>query len=365
VRSNDQGQDGCTYFADDFMQYYLSANRNLDNVGTAPDGKVPGIVATDGPFAGLTLPLGGSTGAQNQDHSMGLLATSRDLPPGVYPQFTSQRAARYDNPSIEPHTGERFVYSDLTPRGYQRLARTVDLTGATTAKLDTWLSYQTSTGRGFVFVEAHTVGQDDWTTLPDTLGHTKDALMTACPSYNTHPQLHHYMTQQGTPNQPDFQCASTGTTGAWHAATGMSGGWQQWSVDLSAFAGKQVEVVISYMTSSSRLGLFVDDATVTVDGQADSTSFESGLGAWRVAGAPEGSPPNALDMAWATADSVPVSAAITTADTILLGFGFEAIATGPTRQEFMCRAMNYLLGNLPCALPHELPRLILPWLNKP
>ncbi|UUZ60637.1 DNA topoisomerase IB [Nocardioides sp. B-3] len=43
-------------------------------------------------------------------------------------------------------------------------------------------------------------------------------------------------------------CSPIGTTGEWHAATGNSAGWQEWDVDLSAYAGQQVEVSISYLT---------------------------------------------------------------------------------------------------------------------
>ena len=35
-------------------------------------------------------------------------------------------------------------------------------------------------------------------------------------------------------------------TGAWNAASGNSAGWQQWSVNLSAYAGTTVELSIAY-----------------------------------------------------------------------------------------------------------------------
>ena len=97
-----------------------------------------------------------------------------------------------------------------------------------------------------------------------------------------HPYVAHY---QGA------DCSPTGTTGAWNAATGNSAGWQEWNVDLSAYAGKQVEVSISYLTDwgTQGLGVFVDDTTVLVDGVATAeTSFEDGLGGWTLAPAPGG-----------------------------------------------------------------------------
>src|SRR5262249_57801087 len=84
------------------------------------------------------------------------------------------------------------------------------------------------------------------------------------------------------------------TTGAWNAASGGSGGWQQWRVDLSAYAGKQVEVSITYVSdwATQGLGVFVDDVSYP-DGT--STSFESNLDGWTVPGPPAGSAPNAND----------------------------------------------------------------------
>ena len=38
------------------------------------------------------------------------------------------------------------------------------------------MSWSTEAGYDNVIVEAHTVGQDDWTTLPDANGGTSDAL---------------------------------------------------------------------------------------------------------------------------------------------------------------------------------------------
>ena len=56
-----------------------------------------------------------------------------------------------------------------------------------------------------------------------------------------HPFLAHYQTDNG-----DGTCSPSGTTGSWLAATGKSAGPEQWKVDLSPFAGQDVEVSISY-----------------------------------------------------------------------------------------------------------------------
>ena len=51
-------------------------------------------------------------------------------------------------------------------QSYKRLMRTIDLTGVDAAELSFFASYDTEPDWDYLFVEAHTVGQDDWTTLP-------------------------------------------------------------------------------------------------------------------------------------------------------------------------------------------------------
>ena len=166
------------------------------------------------------------------------------------------------------------MYSQKADLEWKRLARTVDLTGASSASLQFQISYNTELDWDFVVVEAHEVGSDQWTTLSDTNGHTSDATGDSCASgwVDIHPFVAHY---QGA------DCSSTGSTGSWNAASGSSGGWQQWNVDLTAYAGKQVEVSVTYITDwgTQGSGVFVDDATVVVDGTtAHETSFEGRAG---------------------------------------------------------------------------------------
>jgi bacillopeptidase F (M6 metalloprotease family) len=127
----------------------------------------------------------------------------------------------------------------------KRLTRTIDLTGQGSGSLSFWVSYNTEQDWDFVFVEAHTVGQDDWTTRPDTNGHTGTSTGESCPAgwFDLHSFLAHYQTLNA-----DTTCSPTGTTGSWNAASGSSGGWQPWSVDLSHYVGKQVEVSIAYVS---------------------------------------------------------------------------------------------------------------------
>jgi hypothetical protein len=338
---NDNGEDGCVALSDDFLQYYLGAYLYNDGAGTDSHGNTLGIFGADNPFAGLTWSFGGGSAANNQDHSASFIATSGILPVSTYPQFKSWPSAKYARAGgpFEPHTGTNYVYSQIADVSYKRLTRTVDLTGQASGNLSFWISNNTEQDWDFVFVEAHTVGQDDWTTLPDANGHTGTSTGESCPAgwHQLHPFLAHYQTFVS-----DTACSPTGTTGSWNAASGSSGGWQQWSVNLSAYAGKQVEVSIAYVSdwATQGLGVFIDDTAVSTGA---TTSFEDGLGGWAITGPAPGSAPNANNFVRTTAAGFPEGAGISTDDSIYFGFGFEGIAGAPTRATVMGRAMSYLL----------------------
>jgi len=94
---------------------------------------------------------------------------------------------------------------------------------------------------------------------------------------NLHPFLKHYLTRTGD-SANGFGCDPHGTSGAWNAASGNSGGFHDWNVDLTPFAGKKVEVSITFETDPAvqGLGVFVDAAKVLVNGATQSeTSFET------------------------------------------------------------------------------------------
>jgi hypothetical protein len=85
----------------------------------------------------------------------------------------------------------------------------------------------------------------------------------------------------------------------------------------------------------------VDDTKVTTTGGTlDAEGFESGLGPWATPGAPAGSPANVKDFHRAQGFGV---AAISTPDTLLLGFGLEQVADPAQRARLMKLAMARLL----------------------
>lgn len=206
------------------------------------------------------------------------------------------------DPVAAPRTGTQFAVSQAADSSYKRLARTISVP-AGGANLSFWIDRNTEFPWDFVFVEAHTVGLDDWTTLADANGHTSQDTGFSCPFWlGIHPFLTHYQTESAT------GCDPSGTTGSWAAATGDSGPAEQWSIDLGAYAGSDVEVSISYASDDvvQRPGVFVDDIVVSTG--EGSTSFEADgdtMDGWTVPGAPEGSPGNDNDWIVGTAADVP------------------------------------------------------------
>jgi hypothetical protein len=334
----------------DVLEYWLGAYAVAAGDGQDEDGDNFGVDGVDDPFDGLSWVFGGD-GAHNQNMSASFLSTSGILARTDFPQFNSWPSSQYDKPGgpFAPHTGSQYVYSQIADVAYKRLTREIAVP-AGGGNMTFWTSYDTEPDWDFMFVEAHTPGQDDWTTLPDANGHTSQSTgpatppggssLASCPEgwRELHPHLDHYQTRTAD----GLDCTPTGTTGEWNAASGNSGGWQQWSIDLSDWAGRTVEVSIAYATdwAVQNLGVFVDDV-ILPDGT--STSFEAGLDGWQVAGPPPGSAANANNWLRTDASGFPVGASISTPDSLLMGFGFEGIATKKTRNAVMGRVIDHLL----------------------
>jgi Immune inhibitor A peptidase M6 len=205
---------------------------------------------------------------------------------------------------------------------------------------------------------AHTVGQDDWTTLPDQNGHTTSDFSNdlACTGGWSNPDdpanvLHPFLTHYQTFDPATGTCSSTGTTGQWNAANGSSSGWQQMQFDLSAYAGKQVEISITSVSDwgfQQFPGVFVDDI-VTPTGEGN-TSFEDDgdpMDGWTVPGAPQDADgiegPNRNDWVRRGGLGIKEGAVVGTDDTVYMGFGFEGITGVSTRNQVMDRVIDYLL----------------------
>ncbi|GAA2552766.1 M14 family metallopeptidase [Streptomyces levis] len=324
--------------SDDFSQYYLGAYSRTSAGGAT------GFTGS-GELGGFTGPLAAAPG-NPLDKAGRYSVTSDELPAKEFPRFASQGAGQFAgavNP-YGPYAGSSMAAAVHTDDGYKRLMRTVDLTGVTAADQPTLrsrLMWDTEPGYDNVLIEAHTAGADDWTTLPEKGGATKATVPTECEGgfyIREHPWLTHYLTQS------EAGCTATGSTGAWHSLTGSSGGWEQLEFDLSAYAGRTVEVAISYVTDpgTGGHGVLADEASLVVGGTARETEgFETSLGAWKVAGPPAGSP--AVTKDWTRTGALfQTYGAVTTDDTVLLGFGLEHVATAADRAALMRKALASL-----------------------
>ncbi|MCK1819491.1 immune inhibitor A [Streptomyces sp. XM83C] len=324
--------------SDDFSQYWLGAYSRTSTQGATGftgSARLGGVSGSLGAAPGNPLDAAGSYGV-----------TSDELPADRHPQFASSGAGRFAGTvdPYGPYAGEFMAAAVHTDDAYKRLTRTVDLTGVTAAEAPTLrmrLQWDTERGYDHAIVEAHTVGGDDWTTLPEAGGATADAVPRECAAgfyIGEHPWLAHYITLT-----PDG-CTATGTSGSWHSLTGSSDGWRQVAFDLSVYAGRQVEVSLAYVTDpgSKGHGVLADDVQLVTGGSVRETEgFETSLGVWRASGPPAGSPAVLKD--WArTGTLFRTYAAVTTDDTVLLGFGLEHLTFAADRAALLRKALAAL-----------------------
>jgi hypothetical protein len=325
---------------DDFSQYYLGAYGRVNTPG------VTGLAGA-GALGGITTPL---TGVPDNplDTAGSYLVTSDTLPAAQFPQFKSAPAGRYTgvvNP-YAPYEGQGMASATSENNSWKRLTHTVDLTGVGAAdkpSLKTALHWNTEADYDHALLEARTEGGDDWTTLPEAGGRTTNAVPAECGAgffLQAHPFLSRYLTQGAD------GCTATGTSGAWNSFTGTSSGWQQVSFDLSAYAGKKVELSLAYVTDPGTLGrgVFADNARVGVGGTDRAVEgFETSLGSWTAAAPPAGSPPVAAP--WArTGELFQTYAGVTTRDTVLLGFGLEHVPDAGQRARLLEKALRSIRG---------------------
>ena len=199
----------CLPVLNDFLQYWLGAYTYIDGGGT--QARWRHLSARAG--SPTRSPVGRPASTTSQDHTASFVPTSGFLPPDQFPWFGPSSVpvdwVRPSSAPFEPHSGDWHAYSGQADESYKRLTRTVDLTDATTGRLQFFTSYETEVDWDYLFVEAHKVGSDDWTTLPDLNGHTGTDTGLSCPEGwgELHPFLAHYQTKQGD------ECTPTGTTG--------------------------------------------------------------------------------------------------------------------------------------------------------
>ncbi|MBA2516985.1 MAG: immune inhibitor A, partial [Solirubrobacterales bacterium] len=336
----------CIAVQDDFLQYWLGANTYISDGGLDENGATL-------PVRGVAAPFGPGPYQLANSHTATFLVTSSIYDPVAYPQWAgSKKVLAYDRPGgspFDPRTGQYFMAAGTANASYRRLTRTIDLTGKTAAELSFWTSYDLEQDYDYLFVEARTAGQQDWTTLKEKNGLNSQDTGSSCQVgtaagsnwQQDHPFLAHYQTAGST-------CTSNGTSGTWWAATGNSGGYKNWQLPLDAYAGKQVEISITVASDPavSGLGTWIDDATVTAnDGtKLVDTSFEEPtLGGFVAAPPPAGT--KVTTPRWEQAKSAPFVEApgVATEDTVYTGFGLEKIV-GTDKQVALLKDVFTHLG---------------------
>ena len=339
-----EAKDGCIPHVNDFLQYYLGAYLRVDNGNSwnAADNSVFDVHGIDpfGPATWSFNPTPGDPGAGAPTATFGVTSSMIDSP--AYAD--SRKLADWARPGagpFSPYTGDYYMASGQDDEAYKRLWTEVDLTGATSGELNFRTSFDLEDGWDFIFVEARPVGTEDWTTLQDANGHNAQDGGDSCWTDGGWNELHARLLNYQTPGRET--CSPTGTTGEWWAATGSSGGWQDWKIDLSRYAGQKVEIAVVVATdwASGNLGAWVDDARISVDGsEVSSTSFETDTGVWNVGPAPDGTPNP--DPNWTRAtQQFQEGAVVGTDDTVYAGFEPATMKTPEERASFFKEVMEH------------------------
>jgi hypothetical protein len=167
-----------------------------------------------------------------------------------------------DYAGVFPYSGSYEWHSDGTPYSWFRLGQTFVIpdTGAT---LKFWSNYDIEEDWDYGYVEVHDLNTGGWYTLPGTK------------------TVSTILNPEDNPNCPDeFEPTTYLAAGRWNGFTGNSGGWYQEQMDLTLFAGHNIDLYFTYWTDPSTLGLgwYIDDIEIPEIGFFD--NVESGANGW-------------------------------------------------------------------------------------
>ena len=276
--------------------------------------------------------------------------TSDALAPDRFPLFAGERSGRYVgaagvNP-LGPVEGRRYAGALHADSSYQRLGRTIDLTDVTAAAGADPLDVAVVQHHGDIPQRDRRSGAVGHRRLDHPARHARRHHKGPAVALLGGPADHASVPAP----LPDAKSPvrSTGTTGEWNAFSGESGGWRNVSFDLSRYAGRPVDVKVSYVANTivgakNGIGVFVDDTRVTTTaGVLDADGFESDTSPWTVEGPPPGSPPADGSRFAIGPELIAVAPSVSTADTVLLGYGLEALATPEERADVLGRALAHV-----------------------
>ncbi|HMK08835.1 MAG TPA: hypothetical protein VK449_07395, partial [Anaerolineales bacterium] len=156
----------------------------------------------------------------------------------------------------DPHSGDFAMWTNRGDTSDMTLTRTFDLTGVTgPAILDYSLWYDLEKGYDYVYLEASQDGGQTWSILE---------------------------TPSGTAEDPSGNSYGWGYNGK--SGGGDTAQWIDEKVDLSAYAGQEIQLRFEYVTDAAvnGEGLLLDD--VRLDAINYSEGFEEGDGGWQTDG---------------------------------------------------------------------------------
>ena len=168
---------------------------------------------------------------------------------GAEPQRLRFSFAGSDTVSIVPataHSGTHMWWSNRADESDSRLTRAFDLTGVDRATLTYWTWYHIEQGWDYAYVMVSTDGGATWTPLE---------------------------TARTTTDNPHSNAYGPGYTGE-------SGGWIEETVDLTPYAGQNIQVRFEYITDDAvtQPGMLIDDIRIPEIGFSDDA--ESDAAGW-------------------------------------------------------------------------------------
>lgn len=162
----------------------------------------------------------------------------------------------------DAHSGKYLWWSNRADESDSSLTRIIDLTDASSAEVQFWTWYDIEEDWDYGYLVVGTM--DGGALSEDNLNST---------------EMRWEIIEQG------LDCRKTNPNGNNYGCglTGNSAGWQQQTVDLSAYTGQEIALRFEYITDAAvnRPGLAIDDVTVTIDDRiAIDDDFETGDEAW-------------------------------------------------------------------------------------
>jgi hypothetical protein len=216
----------------DWLQYYFGAARwtnNFVNATTTTFNNRP-VISRDFPFMGMaTFTPDAAAGNDPSTTAAGVAAPqpksvknfvliNTTHSPSQFPLFTANNPQFYqgNDATVAPAVGTGQALGNYGDNAYHRMATTITVPAAGTPALLLKLRSQLENNFDAFIVEAHTVGQENWTTLAGTgtvtggtpaTRNTSIAPGSSCPGWlSVHPFLTHYLT---APVSPATACTSS------------------------------------------------------------------------------------------------------------------------------------------------------------